>query len=68
METLIKDLSVSDFKELINDAVRQAMREFKISDDQEEQLDIEEYLKAKSFKSELIPFDIAFREIEKAVL
>jgi len=56
METMIRDISVSDFKEIINDAVRQAIKESKISEDYEDSLDVDEYLKAKSFPSELIPF------------
>ena len=68
METLIKDLSVSEFKEMINDAVTQAFKNLIMTEDIEMQKDIDEYIKAKSFRSEPIPFEQAFNEIESVQL
>ena len=68
MENLIKDLSVTEFKEMINDAVTQAFRNLIITEEMEMQEDIDEYIKAKSFGSEPIPFEQAFNEIESVQL
>lgn len=63
----VKDLTVKQLKELITIYVHQALKDIKIANIDEDELDYQEYLYAKSFPSNPIPFEAAFQEIEESI-